>query len=174
MPRSTRSQTDLPSELTEVANAAHDLLRAQADNRDADGAARQRVLSAAQTALGAGHSLAALAAAEAAGRDQARHELRSELLRRIRRASRRLQEASEEHHREIRRAAQIGLSTREIASAADVAHGTVRAMIARPAGPATTQQLAGDGVATDSQPSSASGAADAPAAHERAAAETPT
>jgi DNA-binding NarL/FixJ family response regulator len=119
------------SELREVADAAHALLRAEAGDEGTLEPARQRSLQAARAALEAGHSLAAMAAAESEGRQRARDDLRSELLRKVTRTAKRMQEAIDEHYREVRRAAGVGLSTREIASAAGIAHGTVRAIVSR-------------------------------------------
>ena len=50
---------------------------------------------------------------------------------RIARASRRRREADAEYEQEILRAGRIGLTHREIANAAEVAHGTVRAILTR-------------------------------------------
>jgi DNA-binding NarL/FixJ family response regulator len=119
------------------------MIRARAsENGQLDDTHKQSLL-AARMALDAGHSLAAMAAAEAQGRQQARDGLRSELLRKVTRSAKRVQEATDEHHREVRRAAAIGLSTRDIASAAGLAHGTVRAIISRedrPSDPCAARQ----------------------------------
>ncbi|HLH67311.1 MAG TPA: hypothetical protein VKV27_16595 [Solirubrobacteraceae bacterium] len=123
---------DHSGELREVASAAHELLMAQgSEEPGALRAARERVLVAARRALDAGCSLAALAEAEQAGQERARGELRSQLLRRVERSARRLREADREHRDEIRRAAAVGLGTREIAEAAGLAYGTIRAIVMR-------------------------------------------
>ena len=49
----------------------------------------------------------------------------------IARAARRRREADTEYAQEILRAGRIGLPHREIANAAEVAHGTVRAILTR-------------------------------------------
>jgi hypothetical protein len=46
----------------------------------------------------------------------------------VERSGRQARDAQAEHHRAIGRAMRLGLSTREIALAADVTHGTVRAI----------------------------------------------
>jgi DNA-binding NarL/FixJ family response regulator len=77
------------------------------------------------------------AAAESEGRQRARGGLRGELLRKIKQTAKRVQEATGEHQDEIRRAAGVGLSTREIAVAAEISRGTVRAIINRTDAPPT-------------------------------------
>jgi hypothetical protein len=131
MTRTPNQRNDLPPELREVVDAADALVRAHANDDEAVEPVQKRSLQAARVALEAGYSLSDMATAEEQGRRRAREQLRGDLLRRVARSAKRVQEATEEHHSDIRRASQIGLSTREIAIAADVAHGTVRAIINR-------------------------------------------
>jgi DNA-binding NarL/FixJ family response regulator len=74
------------------------------------------------------HSLSHITQAEARGKDDVRDALRAETLRSVERSGRRARELRIEHHQAIARAMHLGLSTREIASAAGVTHGTVRAI----------------------------------------------
>jgi DNA-directed RNA polymerase specialized sigma24 family protein len=122
-------------ELDAIATATQDRLRAEAeDNRDAAAQARQRVQHAAGAAITAGARLSAVADAERAGEERAREALRSELLRQVTRAAKRMREAARDYEVAIRRAGRVGLSHREIASAAEVTHGTVRAVLGRAPG----------------------------------------
>jgi DNA-binding NarL/FixJ family response regulator len=75
-----------------------------------------------------------IALAEARGKDDVRDALRGETLRGVERSGRRAREARIEHHQAIARAMRLGLSTREIAAAAGVSHGTVRAISNRVVG----------------------------------------
>ena len=86
---------------------------------------------AASRAIAAGLSLAAIADAEQIGQRRAREELGPEVLRRVERAARRKREAEHEYEAAIVRAGRLGLAHRDVAAAAQVAHGTVRAIIAR-------------------------------------------
>jgi hypothetical protein len=130
----TRQMTDTPlaPELEAIATAAADRLRAEADpdtNNHAE--LQRRVAQAASAAIGTGAALGAIADAERAGQTRARGELGPDALKRIARASRRRREADAEYEQEILRAGRIGLTHREIANAAEVAHGTVRAILTR-------------------------------------------
>ncbi|MGZ6564936.1 MAG: hypothetical protein ACXVH1_36275 [Solirubrobacteraceae bacterium] len=58
------------------------------------------------------------------GEDRARDELRTDILRRVERAANRKREADIDCDQAIDRAARLGLSHREIATAAQVTHGT--------------------------------------------------
>src|ERR671922_2964197 len=69
-----------------------------------------------------------IAQAEARGKEKVRHELGGDALKRVERTGRQAREAEAEHHRAIGRAMRLGLSMREIALAAGVTHGTVRAI----------------------------------------------
>ena len=53
------------------------------------------------------------------------------MLRQVTRAAKRKREADSEYEQAIARAGRLGLSHREIAAAAEVSHGTVRAILAR-------------------------------------------
>jgi hypothetical protein len=75
--------------------------------------------------------LEAIAAAEQVGQARARGALGPDALKRIARASRGRREADAEYEQEILRGDRLGLTHREIATAAEVAHGTVRAILAR-------------------------------------------
>ncbi len=119
----------LVGELAAVAEAAGARLRAETD---ADGlaatAAAGQLMTAAGAAMAAGHSLSDITQAEARGKQDVRNALRGDTLRSVERTGRRARETRMEHHQAIARAMRLGLSTREIAAAADVTHGTVRAI----------------------------------------------
>lgn len=122
----------LGTELTAVAQAAGARLRAETDgDARAAKAAADALLNAATVAMTAGHSLSDITQAEAQGQESVRGALRPDTLREVKRSGRRAREAKQEHHQAIARAMRLGLSTREIATAARVAHGTVRAIINR-------------------------------------------
>jgi DNA-binding NarL/FixJ family response regulator len=120
------------TELVAVAQAAGDRLRAETDgDARAAKAAGDALLAAATAAMAAGQSLSDITQAEAHGKDGVRNALRPDTLRDVKRSGRRAREARQEHHQAIARAMRLGLSTREIATAARVAHGTVRAIMTR-------------------------------------------
>jgi DNA invertase Pin-like site-specific DNA recombinase len=122
----------LVTELATVAQAAGDRLRAETDgDARAAKAAGDALLAAATAAMAAGHSLSDITQAEAYGKEGVRDALRPDTLREVKRSGRRAREVKEEHHQAIARAMRLGLSTREIAAAARVAHGTVRAIMNR-------------------------------------------
>lgn len=119
-------------ELAWVAEAAGNRLRAEVDGDvEAAGAAAQSLLEAATAAMNAGRSLSEITQAESRGKDQVREALRPDTLRRVERSGQRMHEAQTEHHQAIARAVRLGLSTRQIAVAAGVTHGTVRAITNR-------------------------------------------
>ena len=122
----------LSSELEAIAAAAHDRLHAQAgdDLSDLDQAGH-RVAEAASAAIAAGARLSAIADTERDGELRARRELSGEALRQITRIAKRKREADREYEQAIARAGRVGLSHREIAAAAEVSHGTVRAILTR-------------------------------------------
>jgi len=122
----------LPPELEAIAAAAHDRLKAQAseDPSGIDQAAR-RVAEAAGAAIAAGARLNAIADAERDGEQRARQELCADVLRQVTRAAKRKHDADTEYERAVGRAGRLGLSHREIATAASVSHGTVRAILTR-------------------------------------------
>ena len=148
MPARQMTDTPLAPELEEI---AAERLRAEADPQSNNQAELQRrVGEAASAAIGAGAALGAIADAERVGQARARAELGSDALKRIARASRRRREADAEYEQEILRAGRIGLTHREIANAAEVAHGTVRAILARTEtdlgqAPSTPQSLSPNG-----------------------------
>ncbi len=134
MPAQQTPEPELSPELEALARAADQRLRAELDGTDHDISERQHaVAQAASVAITAGVPLGAVAVAQAEqiGHARARRELGSELLRRVERAARRSREATAEYERAIARAARLGLAHREIAAAAQIAHGTIRAILAR-------------------------------------------
>ena len=139
---STERRLEAP-ELVAVAEAAAARLRTDVEeDSDATRAAAETLVHAATSAMGAGHSLTEIAAAEARGQDDVRRELRGDALRRVERSGRHARDAEAAHHRAIARAVRLGLSTREIAVAAGVTHGTIRTISNRYAEP----ESAGDAV----------------------------
>jgi DNA-binding NarL/FixJ family response regulator len=141
----TSSQTTdatLSPELEAIAAAAHDRLRAEADSDvHTTGAAQRRVADAASRAIAAGAALGSIAAAERTGELRARDALSADVLRQVGRAARRKREADGEYEQAVRRAGRLGLSHREIAVAAEVSHGTVRAMLSRANADSTGREL---------------------------------
>ena len=133
MPARQSTDTPLAPELEAIATAAADRVRAHADASADDSELQRRVAEAASAAIAAGAALGAIAAAEQAGHARARDELGPDALKRITRATRRRREADTEYEQEILRGDRLGLTHREIAAAAEVAHGTVRAILARTA-----------------------------------------
>jgi DNA-directed RNA polymerase specialized sigma24 family protein len=122
----------LSPELEAIAAAAHDRLKAQADeDPSAIEQAGRRVAEAASVAIAAGARLGAIADAERDGELRARQELSGDVLRQVTRAAKRTREADREYEHAIARAGRLGLSHREIAAAAEVSHGTVRAILTR-------------------------------------------
>src|SRR5436305_4481328 len=110
----------LVAELAAVARAAGDRLRAETDaDDDAAKAAAEALVTAATAAMAAGHSLSDIAQAESRGKQDVREILRGDTLRSVERSGRRARETRMEHHQAIARAMRLGLSTREIAAAAD-------------------------------------------------------
>ena len=67
----------------------------------------------------------------ATGELRARRELSGDVLRQVARAAKRKRDADSEYEQAIARAGRLGLSHREIAAAAEVSHGTVRAILTR-------------------------------------------
>jgi DNA-binding NarL/FixJ family response regulator len=122
----------LPPELEAIAAAAHDRLHAQAgQDLPAEQDAHRRVAEAASAAITAGAALGAIANAERTGELRARHELSTDVLRQVTRTAKRKREADAEYEQAVSRAGRLGLSHREIAAAAQVSHGTVRAILTR-------------------------------------------
>jgi DNA-binding NarL/FixJ family response regulator len=110
------------------------------------------VAEAASAAIAAGAALSAIADAERTGQLRARRALSPDVLRHVTSAAKRkreadsgireadsgireadsgIREADSEYEQAIARAGRIGLSHRDIATAAEVSHGTVRAILAR-------------------------------------------
>ena len=150
-----RTEVELSGELEEIATSAAERLRALTDGdveREVD--LQRRVGEAASRAIAAGLSLSTIADAEQIGQRRAREVLGPDLLRRVERAGRRKREAEHEYEQAVVRAAGLGLAHRDVAAAAQVAHGTVRAIVAtvfvQPAASTTTAVGAGSG-----QPSAA-------------------
>ncbi|MGI8572020.1 MAG: hypothetical protein ACR2L9_05250 [Solirubrobacteraceae bacterium] len=123
---------ELAQELALVAEAAGSRLRGEVDgDEDASQSGAQALLTAATSAMNAGYSLSAIAQAEARGKAEVRTALQPDILKRVERTGRNVRAAQGEHHRTIGRAVRLGLSTRQIAAAAGVTHGTVRAIASR-------------------------------------------
>ena len=119
-------------ELLAVADVAGQRLLAGVDGDAGDAMQTgEKLREAAGAAMLAGYSLSAIAAAEAAGKEAVRNALRGETLKRVQRTGEQAREAAAGHRLAIARAMRLGLSTREIASAAGVTHGTVRAIAIR-------------------------------------------
>jgi len=127
-----KTDVELSGELEQIASAAAERLRALvAGDAEREVELQRRVGEAARRGIAAGLSLAAIADAEQIGQARAREELGPQLLRRVERAARRKREAELEYEEAIVRAGRLGLVHRDVAAAAQVAHGTVRAIIAR-------------------------------------------
>lgn len=125
----------LEGELLAVAEAAGARLRAETDQDDeASRAAAEALVSAASAAMAAGHSLTAIASAEAHGKETVRQALRDDALRLVESTGEQARAMRAEHYQAIARATRLGLAMREIAQAAGVAHGTIRAINNRLAG----------------------------------------
>ncbi len=123
---------ELAPELASVAEAAGGRLRTEVDgDQDAEDSGTQALLAAATSAMNAGYSLSEIAQAEARGKADVRTALRPDTLKRVERTGRNVRAAQAEHHHTIARAVRLGLSTRQIAAAAGVTHGTVRAIANR-------------------------------------------
>lgn len=132
-------------ELAAVADAAGSRLRAEvAADRDQVAAAATELLAAATGAISANYSLMEIAHAEERGKENVRREIGGDTLKRVERTGRQAREAEAEHHRAIARAMRLGLSMREIALAAGVTHGTIRAIGHRLAGNDASPGLTGD------------------------------
>jgi hypothetical protein len=128
----------LAPELEAVATAAERQLRALASEEPANADhLGQALADAATAAIALGHPIAAVADAEQRGQQRARAALSRELLTRVERAARRRREAEHDLHQAIARAARLGLAHRDIAAAAHVAHGTIRAILTRANGDTT-------------------------------------
>ena len=122
----------LAPELEAIAAAAHDRLHAQGgEDLPAIEEAGRGVTQAASAAIAAGARLSAIAEAEQQGEQRARQQLSGDVLGQVTRAAKRKRDADTEYEQAIGRAGRIGLSHREIATAASVSHGTIRAILTR-------------------------------------------
>ncbi len=124
---------DDAAELQQVADSAAGVLRAEIDEHPQLDEQRAAEQAAIINAVRAGHPLTAISQAGTQGQHATRDELRGELLKRIAQTARRVQEATAQHHDAIRRADRAGLSAREIATHAQTAHATIRAIPTRTA-----------------------------------------
>lgn len=119
----------LERELVGVEEAAGARLRAETEgDREAAAVAAEALLAAATSAMSAGYSLSEIAHAETLGKQRLREDLRDDALKRVKQTGQRVREAGVQHHHAIARAVRLGLSMREIALAAGVTHGTIRAI----------------------------------------------
>lgn len=135
----------LSVELANVAQAAGNRLRAEVDgDGGAANTAAQALLEAATSAMSRGISLREITEAEAVGKAEVRDALRPGTLKLVERTARQLTTARVEHERSILRAVRLGLSTRQVAAAAGVTHGTIRAVATRLASEPPTEPTAGD------------------------------
>jgi hypothetical protein len=127
---------ELAPELETLAQAAAQRLRAQVAGNDEEAASAQHsVVAAAGAALSAGLALGEIAAAEQSGQSRARAEDGKEMLRAVERSARRRREAERDYEQAITRAVTLGLAHREIATAAQTTHGTIRAVVSRASDP---------------------------------------
>ena len=128
----TSTRGVLAPQLEAIAAAAADRLRGEIAGTDQhEPETHHAVAEAASAAIAAGAALAAIADAERIGQQRAREELRPDVLRQIARAARRKRETELEYEQAVIRGVRLGLSHRELAGAAQISHGTVRAVIAR-------------------------------------------
>jgi DNA-binding NarL/FixJ family response regulator len=143
----------VPPELATVSRAAGERLRAETEEDfPAIERSSQELVDAATAAMAAGYSLTEIAHAETTGKDEVRDSLSGDALRRVERTGRQARDAQLEHHRSIARAMRLGLSTREIASAANVTHGTIRAITNRLAASVPAPAAVGDEQTEDPGP----------------------
>ena len=125
-----KTEVKLAPELAAIATAACEQLRAKTDGDPQREEQLQRgVGEAAGRAIAAGLSLTAIADAERIGHAHAREQLGTEVLRAVERAVQRKREAERTYEQAVGRAARLGLVQRDIAAAARVAHGTIRAVL---------------------------------------------
>lgn len=119
-------------ELLDVAEAAGARLRAETDaDAEAGQTAAETVMRAATAAMAAGFSLTEITRAEARGKETVRGMLRPDALKLVERTGTRAREMQAEHYEAIARATRLGLPLRDIAQAAQVTHGTIRAITSR-------------------------------------------
>jgi hypothetical protein len=148
------TESELAPELEAIATAAFERLRAQTDGNPHGAEEGHRgVADAASRAIAAGLPLSAIAEAERTGHARARETMGTEVLRRVERAARRKRDTDTEYEHAVARAVRLGLAHRDVAAAAQVSHGTVRAISVRTAttpadgSPSTTSQAFGDAAA---------------------------
>lgn len=135
-----KTDVGLAPRLEAIATAAAERLQAHTDgDQQREAQLQQQVREAATRAISAGTSLSAIADAEQIGHARAREELGRDVLRSVERAAQRKRDAEQGFEQAALRAARLGLAHREVAAAAQVAHGTIRAMLAR------TQIASGNG-----------------------------
>jgi hypothetical protein len=128
----TSTEDVLAAELEAIAAAAAHRLRDEVTGTGQDDAELRDVLGeAASAAIAAGLPLGAIADAERIGQLRAREELRPDVLRQIARAARRKRETEIDYANVVIRAVRLGLTHREVAGAAEVTHGTIRAILDR-------------------------------------------
>lgn len=133
MPGRANTELEVVPELEAIAAAAAERLRALASGDPHNAVALDEAVGqAASAAIAARLPLAAMADAERTGQARARQELGSDILRRVERAATRKRDAEREYEAAVIRAAALGLPHRDIATRAQVAHGTIRAIITRP------------------------------------------
>lgn len=126
------TEVKLAPELEAIATAACEQLRAKTDgDPQREEQLHRGVGEAAGRAIAAGLSLTAIADAERIGHARAREQLGTEVLRAVERAAQRKREAERTYEQSVGRAARLGLAQRDIAAAARVAHGTIRAVLSR-------------------------------------------
>jgi DNA-binding NarL/FixJ family response regulator len=141
MTANTSTDDVLAAELVAIAAAAANRLRGEVTGTGQDDPELHRALAkAASAAITAGLPLGAIADAERTGQQRAREELRPDVLRQIARAARRKRETEVEYEQAVIRATRLGLTHREVAAAAEVAHGTIRAILDRTHRPDDQQQ----------------------------------
>jgi DNA-binding CsgD family transcriptional regulator len=127
--RDETGEVRLEGELLAVAEAAGIRLRAETDqDTERARAAADALVQGASSAMAAGYSLSQIARAEADGKETVRHTLRADALKLVERTGHRARQMQVEHHHAIARATRLGLPMREIAQAAGVTHGTIRAI----------------------------------------------
>src|SRR5512140_2851816 len=98
----------LSPELEAIAAAAHDRLRAEADDDlHTAGDAQRCVAEAASAAMMTGTALGAIAEAERAGQARARAALSADVLRQVARAAKRKRDAEAEYDQAIKRAGRL-------------------------------------------------------------------
>lgn len=128
------------AELEAVSVAAYERAAATVEDHAQEiAAATAGFAQAAGAALLAGATVADIADAERSGMARAKAELGKDLLRAVSQAARRRREVEATYQATIRRAARL-YSHRDLAEAAGVAHGTIRALLQRASGDETAEE----------------------------------